>query len=129
MGGPNRDQLIEYVRSFDPRSWSCLHVTEGDGLRCTNATVQHNEIGPCGSDAWQEWADGISLSCRDATVHNNTIVGPTDGGVVVFGSPGSVVENNTIVLGNVSGKVSWCAPSSWLTRGWIAHAIRRNQYG
>ena len=24
MGGANSGQLVEYVRSFDPRSWSCL---------------------------------------------------------------------------------------------------------
>ena len=50
MGGPNSNQLIEYVRSFDPRSWSCLHIAEG-GLLCNNVTIQNNDIGPCGSDA------------------------------------------------------------------------------
>ena len=101
MGGPTSGQIIEYVRSYDPRSWSCLHVTEG-GLQCTNATVQNNDIGPCGSDQFQQWADGISLSCRSSLVRNNLISGPTDGGIVVFGSPGSLVENNTIWIVNVS---------------------------
>jgi hypothetical protein len=44
FGGPNSDQLIEYVHSWDPRSWSCLHVAEGT-LNCNNATVQNNDIG------------------------------------------------------------------------------------
>ncbi|KAI0322505.1 hypothetical protein OF83DRAFT_736540 [Amylostereum chailletii] len=99
MGGPNSDQVIEYVRSFDPRGWSCLHVQEG-GLTCTNVLVQNNDIGPCGSDAFQEWADGVSIACQNATVRNNLIHDPTDGGIVLFGSPGSLVENNTIWIVN-----------------------------
>jgi len=99
MGGPNSDQLIEYVRSYDPRSWSCLHVAEG-GLLCNNVTVQNNDIGPCGSDVYQQWADGISISCRSAIVRNNLVNDPTDGGIVLFGSPGTLVENNTIWVTN-----------------------------
>jgi len=99
MGGPNSNQLIEYVHSYDPRSWSCLHIAEG-GLLCNNAVVQNNDIGPCGSDAFQQWADGISVSCRSAIVRNNMINNPTDGGIVLFGSPGTLVENNTIWVEN-----------------------------
>ncbi|KAF8257325.1 hypothetical protein EI94DRAFT_1818245 [Lactarius quietus] len=95
MGGPNSNQLIEYVRSYDPRSWSCLHITEG-GLQCNNVIVQNNDIGPCGSDAYMQWADGISISCRSTVVRNNVVHGPTDGGIVLFGSPGSIVEHNII---------------------------------
>ncbi|RDB20207.1 hypothetical protein Hypma_012912 [Hypsizygus marmoreus] len=95
MGGPNSNQLVEYVRSFDPRSWSCLHISEGS-LNCNNATVQNNDIGPCGSDAFQEWADGISLSCLNSVVRSNMVQGATDGGIVLFGSPGTQVYNNTI---------------------------------
>ncbi|KAI0303982.1 hypothetical protein BC826DRAFT_1128648 [Russula brevipes] len=99
MGGPNANQLIEYVHSYDPRSWSCLHVAEG-GLLCNNVVVQNNDIGPCGSDAFQQWADGISISCRSAIVRNNAVRDPTDGGIVLFGSPGTLVENNTIWVVN-----------------------------
>ena len=76
MGGGNSDQLIEYVHSFDPRSWSCLHIAEGP-FTCNNATIQHNDIGPCGSDVFQEWADGISVSCQNSLVRNNTVNNPT----------------------------------------------------
>lgn len=76
MGGSNSDQLIEYVHSYDPRSWSCLHLAEG-AFACNNATVQHNDIGPCGTDTFQEWADGISVSCQNSWIHNNTINNPT----------------------------------------------------
>ncbi|KIJ13273.1 hypothetical protein PAXINDRAFT_170553 [Paxillus involutus ATCC 200175] len=95
MGGSTSNQLIEYVHSFDPRGWSCLHVAEGN-LTCTNATVQNNDIGPAGSDAFQQWADGISVACQNSLIRNNMIYNPTDGGIVLFGSPGTRVENNTI---------------------------------
>ncbi|WOO77549.1 uncharacterized protein LOC62_01G001123 [Vanrija pseudolonga] len=95
MGGNNANQLIEHVRSYDARAWSCLHVAEGD-LRCTNTTVQYCDVGPCGQADFGAWADGISLSCRDSAVQFNTVTDATDGGVVVFGAPGSVVRNNTI---------------------------------
>ncbi|KAI9447929.1 hypothetical protein H4582DRAFT_1897235 [Lactarius indigo] len=99
MGGANSNQLIEYVHSYDPRSWSCLHIAEG-GLLCNNVIVQNNDIGPCGSDVYQQWADGISISCRSAIVRNNLVNDPSDGGIVLFGSPGSLVENNTIWVTN-----------------------------
>ncbi|CAE6391383.1 unnamed protein product, partial [Rhizoctonia solani] len=95
FGGPNANQLIEYVNTYDPRSWTCLHVAEGV-LNCTNVVIQNNEIGPCGTDAFQSWADGVSLSCRNSVVRDNWIDSATDGGIVVFGSPGSLIQNNTI---------------------------------
>jgi len=104
MGGPNSDQLIEYVHSFDPRSWSCLHVAEGS-LNCNNATVQNNDIGPAGSDLFQQWADGISVACANSLIRNNMINNPTDGGIVLFGAPGTRVENNTIWVETVSPKM------------------------
>jgi parallel beta-helix repeat protein len=101
FGGPNSGQVIEYVRSWDPRSWSCLHIAEGD-LSCNNVTVQYNEVGPAGSDDFQQWADGISISCRNSFVRHNVIDNPTDGGIVIFGAPGTQVYNNTISVHNVS---------------------------
>jgi len=88
------------VHSYDPRSWSCLHVVEA-GLSCNNIVVQNNDVGPCGSDVYQQGADGISVSCRSAVVRNNMVNNPTAGGIVLFGSPGTLVENNTIWVVNV----------------------------
>ena len=105
MGGSNSDQLIEYVRSYDPRSWSCLHVAEG-GDTCSSITVQNNDIGPAGVDVFQQWADGISVACRNSIVRNNVVHNPTDGGIVIFGSPGTQVYNNTIEVHNVSRLLS-----------------------
>nr|ODN85402.1 hypothetical protein L203_05018 [Cryptococcus depauperatus CBS 7841] len=97
FGGANANQVIEYVKSFDPRGWSCMHIAEGQ-LNCKNATIQNNDIGPCGTDFFQmaSWADGISLSCSASLVQNNDITDATDGGIVLFGAPGSTVRNNTI---------------------------------
>ncbi|KAJ7771035.1 hypothetical protein DFH07DRAFT_804570 [Mycena maculata] len=99
FGGGNANQTIQFVRSHNPRSWSCLHIAEGP-LTCINTTVQNNDIGPCGSDSFQEWADGISVSCQNSIVRNNMVMGPTDGGIVLFGSPGTQVYNNTIWITN-----------------------------
>ncbi|KAJ7098634.1 hypothetical protein B0H15DRAFT_1005152 [Mycena belliarum] len=99
FGGGNANQTIQFVRSYDPRSWSCLHIAEGP-FTCSGVLVQNNDIGPCGVDAFQEWADGISVSCRNAVVRNNMVQGATDGGIVLFGSPGTQVYNNTIWVTN-----------------------------
>ncbi|KAK0190468.1 hypothetical protein F5146DRAFT_1223358 [Armillaria mellea] len=50
-----------------------------------NATIQNNDIGPCGSDLFQQWADGISVACANSVVRNNMVMNPTDGGSVLFG--------------------------------------------
>ncbi|KDN48087.1 hypothetical protein RSAG8_03103, partial [Rhizoctonia solani AG-8 WAC10335] len=99
IGGGAGGQLIEFVKSHDPRGWSCLHVAEGT-LSCTNTTIRYNDIGPCGSDAFGHWADGISLACKDSAVYENWIKDPTDGGIVIFQSPGSLIENNTVWVEN-----------------------------
>ncbi|KAH9948810.1 hypothetical protein B0H21DRAFT_215485 [Amylocystis lapponica] len=125
MGGSNRDQLIEYVHTFDPRGWSCLHIAEGV-LNCTNTTVRNNDVGPCGSDAFQQWADGISMSCQNSFVQNNMVKNPTDGGVVLFGAPGTLVENNTIWVENntLLGGINMVDYLPWL--GNYTNTIVRN---
>ncbi len=58
--------------------------------------MSNNDIGPAGQATSGQWADGITFACRNSMVSGNTITDATDGGIVIFGSPGSVVENNTI---------------------------------
>lgn len=94
-GGDASGQVIEWVRAYEPRGWTTLHVFEGGERRCSNALVQNNEFGPAGQPDGT-WADGISLACRNSVVKNNTVVDATDGGIVVFGAPGSLIANNTI---------------------------------
>ncbi|THH11505.1 hypothetical protein EW145_g634 [Phellinidium pouzarii] len=64
------------------------------GVKLRN--IQNNDIGPCGTDAFQQWSDGISFACANGIVRNNLVDNPTDGGIVLFGAPGTLVENNTI---------------------------------
>jgi hypothetical protein len=95
-GGVSRGQTIRFVKIQEPRGWTSLHLIEGNASgACNRAVVEDNEIGPAGNSDGT-WADGISLACRDSTVRRNQIVDATDGGIVVFGAPGSVVEQNTV---------------------------------
>ncbi len=43
-----------------------------------------------------QWADGISFTCMNSTVRSNLITDATDGGIVIFAAPGSVIEGNTV---------------------------------
>jgi len=88
-------QVIDHVKAYEPRSWSTIQIHEGPSNSCSGATITNNEIGPAGQPDGT-WADGISLSCRNSTVSGNTIVDATDGGIVVFGAPGSTISGNTI---------------------------------
>lgn len=59
-----------------------------DTLSTANATNVHTH---------NQWADGISLACQSSFVSGNTVIDATDGGIVLFGVPGSTITNNTIV--------------------------------
>lgn len=60
--------------------------------------MENNYIHHAGeiSASGHNWADGISLSCLNSRVANNLIEEATDGAIVIFGSPGSTIEWNTI---------------------------------
>lgn len=97
-GGSSRGQVIRYVDIIEPRSWSALQLIQGHpspAPPCQNALVEHNVIGPAG-EYDGTWADGISLACTNSIVRNNRITDATDGGIVIFDAPGSVIENNII---------------------------------
>ena len=42
------------------------------------------------------WGDGITCAARQTLIRDNLIIDPTDGAVVVFGAPGTRVEENVI---------------------------------
>ncbi|MFQ5343610.1 MAG: right-handed parallel beta-helix repeat-containing protein [Anaerolineae bacterium] len=94
-GGAVSGQVIEWVKAYEPTWWSILHVFEGPGLSCSGVQIRHNDFGPAGQPDGT-WADGISLACRNSVVTDNTITDATDGAIVIFGAPGSLIENNTI---------------------------------
>lgn len=97
-GGFSDGQVIRGNKIMDTRSWSSLQLIEGFSASqpCQNALVEDNEIGPAGTTSDLQCADGISLACTNTTVRRNVITDATDGGIVVFGAPGSVIEANTI---------------------------------
>ncbi|MFQ5604674.1 MAG: right-handed parallel beta-helix repeat-containing protein, partial [bacterium] len=83
--------VVEWVKAYEPRGWTVLFL----GGPCREGVVRNNEVGPAGR-AEYIMADGISLGCESSVVENNTIIDVTDGGIVIFQSPGSLIANNTI---------------------------------
>lgn len=98
-GGNGAGTVVEWVKAYEPRGWSVLVIGHGDDLVCEGSVARNNELGP-GGRAEYAMADGISLACRNSVVENNTIVDVTDGGIVIFQAPGSLVANNTIIAEN-----------------------------
>ncbi|GAA6027500.1 hypothetical protein JCM8097_007892 [Rhodosporidiobolus ruineniae] len=112
FGGNTVGQQVINVKAWEPRGWSVLHTAEGSGNSCSGMQVYNNDIGPSGhapSGATQfrkrdntgtytpgQWADGISHACKASRVTNNIITDATDGGIVIFGAPGSYVQGNSI---------------------------------
>jgi hypothetical protein len=99
IGGAS-GQVVRNVFAHDTRSWSTIHIFEGavaDGVpQCQNATISDNAIGPAGTPDGR-WADGISLACGNSTVTNNVVTDATDGAIVIFGAPGSLIASNTVI--------------------------------
>ncbi|HEY0797893.1 MAG TPA: right-handed parallel beta-helix repeat-containing protein, partial [Candidatus Baltobacteraceae bacterium] len=79
---------------------STIHIVEGavtnNVPQCQHAIISNNTVGPAGTPDGH-WADGISLSCGNSTVSGNQITDATDGAIVVFGAPGSLIENNMVI--------------------------------
>jgi hypothetical protein len=100
MGNAGSNQTVQNIFAFDTRSWSIIHFFEGAVInsipQCQNATIRNNTLGPAGTPDGR-WADGISLACGNSLVENNVIRDATDGAIVIFGAPGSLIQNNTII--------------------------------
>lgn len=60
-------------------------MADEDGLKVTDFPPYHS------------WADGIRVDCSNTVLRGNTIVDATDGAIIIFGSPGTIVENNHII--------------------------------
>jgi F5/8 type C domain/Abnormal spindle-like microcephaly-assoc'd, ASPM-SPD-2-Hydin len=102
MGNQGSNQVIENNFLHDTRSWSTLHVMEGsvtnDVPSCQGAQVLNNLVMSAGTNVPSgTWADGISLACGTSLVQGNTVIDATDGSIVIFGAPGSTVQNNTVI--------------------------------
>jgi len=84
-------QTVEWVKAYDPRGWTVIYL----GGICSGGVVRYNELGPAGREHYI-LGDGISVECPNSIIEHNTIVDATDGGIVIFQSPGTRVANNTI---------------------------------
>ncbi len=84
------------------RTWSTLKVHEGS----TNVLVEGNiflgaGVDPRGngrekSETPFAWGDAVSCAAEKTIIRNNLIIDPTDVGIVFYGAPGSIAENNVI---------------------------------
>ena len=102
MGNAGTNETVQNIVAHDPRGWSALHFREGvvtNGVpQCQGAKILNNTLGPSGTATPSgTWADGISMACGNSLVQGNTVQDATDGGIVVFGAPGSTIKNNTVV--------------------------------
>jgi hypothetical protein len=102
--GAARDQSILHNLLMNTRTWSTLKIHEGD--RCEGIVAEGNIIigagvGPRGNgrdlnERGFNWGDGISCAAQKSIIRNNLIIDPTDVGIVLYGAPGSVVEDNVV---------------------------------
>ncbi|KAI5474303.1 hypothetical protein MNV49_003642 [Pseudohyphozyma bogoriensis] len=111
LGGDNTGQTVQECHLYEPRGWSALHGIEGTNLYCSGMQILNNQVGPSGNSPNNgaqfkrdstvyppgQWADGISMACKGSTVTGNTVTDATDGGIVIFGAPGTLVQGNTII--------------------------------
>lgn len=103
FGGANaKNQVVRQCVLMSSRSWSTLKVHEGGcGIHVESniilgAGADIHGNGRDGRERAPSWGDGISCAARETTIRNNLIIDPTDGAIVVFGAPGTLVEDNVI---------------------------------
>jgi hypothetical protein len=103
FGGDNGDdQIVRECVFMSTRTWSTLKMHEG----ASNLLTENNLFFGAGVDPRGNgrdlnevpfgWGDAISCAARDSLIRNNLIIDPTDVGVVLYGAPGTVVEDNAI---------------------------------
>jgi parallel beta-helix repeat protein len=114
--GGNEGQVVQDCILRNPRGFTAIHVREGDKLECKGASIIGNTIGPVGeeydpkkdgedpelSPLGKPLADGLSVACRDSHVKDNIFFDNTAASIVLYCSPGTIVENNTITSDKAS---------------------------
>ncbi|HZF11709.1 MAG TPA: hypothetical protein VFE33_23225 [Thermoanaerobaculia bacterium] len=99
FGGPTSGQIVDSVKAWGARGWSTIVFERGVSAYsngCSYGQITNNELGPSGYFATGQYADGISLQCSNSDVLFNLIQDVTDGGIVIFGAPGSTIRYNDI---------------------------------
>lgn len=96
------DQVVRECLFVNTRSWATLKFHEG----ARGGLVENNIVFGAGTDCRGngradgeqrlKWGDGITFAARDSVIRNNVIIDPTDVGFVLFGSPGTISENNVV---------------------------------
>ena len=97
-GGEGRGQVIRNIHAFDARGRMVIHLAEGVVYqRCTGATIEDSAFGPAGSIERRHHSSGIAVSCQKSVIRRNKVVDVTDGGILIYGAPGSMIEDNEII--------------------------------
>ncbi len=107
FGGDGAErQVVSGCIFIAPRTWSALKVHEGG----SGIIVENSIFIGAGADVrgngreglenphinGRSWGDGISCAAKRTIVRNNLIIDSTDVGLVFFGAPGSLAEDNVI---------------------------------
>ncbi|KAG8939437.1 hypothetical protein FRC04_006584 [Tulasnella sp. 424] len=115
LGYPTEETEIAWLEAEEGCSGNVLKAFDMPGVRIRNVgfdggrekygaeniRVTNNRLGPAGYDEDAEdgghWADGISYAAQNGLVAGNLVEDATDGGIVIFGAPGTLVTSNTII--------------------------------
>ncbi|MEM9026678.1 MAG: hypothetical protein AAGB06_07055 [Verrucomicrobiota bacterium] len=103
FGANGGDRTIIRNNVFmNTRTWSTVKMHEGaSGMLTENNIIFSIGVDPRGNGRETNeipftWSDGVSCAATDSVIRNNLIIDPTDVGIVLYGAPGTVVENNAI---------------------------------
>lgn len=91
-GGSGSGEVIRSITALESRTWAVLQLFESlDGgiSRCVNPVVENSEVRSA-------FGSGIAVACTNSVVRNNTITDIGSVGIIIFGAPGSLVENNVV---------------------------------
>lgn len=103
VAGRGGDRAVVRENVFmSTRTWASLKIHQGaTGCRAENNIVLGAGVDPRGNgrEANEKpfsWGDGISCAAEKTIIRNNLIIDPTDVGIVLYGAPGSIAEDNVI---------------------------------
>ena len=96
--------------------------TAGDHVHVAGCIHTDNDGDPSG------WSDGITLFGPKQTVKNNTIINPSDVGIVFFGGKNTIIANNTVTIsaGNY-GAFAGIAVHPWIFGNVAGMQVTGNQ--
>jgi hypothetical protein len=98
---------VRGIKSEASAGWTSIAaIGTADGVPCRALVVGESLITNYSGSHESEPADGISVSCEDATVQSNDVVDASDVGIAVFGAGAaeqrSVVTDNRVIAAGLS---------------------------